>query len=412
MAGHTHSPAHSPADGAVLCFCNSNAAWGGGEHWHLETALRLAARGHRVILACGRDSALHQAARRELEGNPALSASFSLADWHFGRLSFLNPFKTNAFAGFLQRNNVSHLIMGLPSDLKAGVLAAAGRRIQLFYRRGSALPIRPTRFNRFLYGSLDALIVNSEETARCALESGQLIKPDRVRLIYNGLDAAAFDAAMGEMRPFAAHATGRPLVIGNAGRLNRQKGQKYLLHMSAALKRARFPHQLVIAGAGELEKELCALARTLGLRIGRTLPQARDSKPDGAPEVCFTGFMYDMAPFWRAIDLFALSSLWEGFGYVLAEAMLARKPLLAFNCNSMPEMVKPGLNGELISPPGPDEADEQAGARLAAAIQEMAGDPSAMARMGEAGRAFCLEHFDQESALRKLEAALGIASPL
>ncbi len=408
MAEHTHSPAGD----TVLCFCNSNAAWGGGEQWHLETALCMAARGRRVILACGKDSALHQAARRELERNPSVRASFSLADWRFGRLSFLNPFKTNSFADFLQRNKVSHLIMGLPSDLKAGVLAAAGRHIQLFYRRGSALPVRPTRFNRFLYGALNGLIVNSEETARCVLQSGRLIKPERVRLIHNGLDAAAFDAAMGETRPFATCPTGRPLVIGNAGRLSRQKGQKYLLHMSAALKRARFPHQLIIAGAGELEKELHALARTLGLRIDYTPPRARDSMPDDAPDVLFPGFMRDMAPFWRAIDLFALSSLWEGFGYVLAEAMLARKPLLAFNCNSMPEMVKPGLNGDLLPPPGPSETDEQVGGRMAKAIQEMAGDPNAMVRMGEAGRAFCLENFDQEAALRKLEAALGIASPL
>ena len=288
---------------------------------------------------------------------------------------------------------------GLPIDLKIGALAR--RRLpglKLFYRRGSALPVRGTLANRFFYGHLHGLIVNSQETARGVLASGRLIAPERVRVIPNGLDVAAFDAAA--LLPTAAWHGERPLVIGNAGRLNLQKGQKYLLHMSAELARHNFPHRLVIAGGGELEGELRNLARDLGLRTG--------CGPEDDADVCFTGFLADMAPFWRDIDLFALSSLWEGFGYVLAEAMLARKPLLAFDCNSMPELVKPGLNGRLAAPPGPGESDADVGRRLADLVREMASDPAVMAAMGEAGREFCERNFDQTTAMRSLEEFLGV----
>ena len=127
-----------------------------------------------------------------------------------------------------------------------------------------------------------------------------------------------------------------------------------------------------------------------------------------AGPIGFVGFLADMAPFWRDIDLFALSSLWEGFGYVLAEAMLARKPLLAFDCNSMPELVKPGLNGCLAAPPAPGESDAKVGRRLAGLVREMAADPAVMAAMGEAGREFCERNFDQTTAMRSLEEFLGL----
>ena len=117
-----------------------------------------------------------------------------------------------------------------------------------------------------------------------------------------------------------------------------------------------------------------------------------------------------MAAFWRDIDLFALGSLWEGFGYVLAEAMLARKALVAFDCNSMPELVRPGQNGRLISPPGAEESDVEVGRRFADCVADMAANPAVLAAMGEAGRAFCMANFDQGAVMRQLEEFLGLAS--
>ena len=383
----------------VICLCNSNRAWGGGERWHLEAALWLARRGYEVILAAGAGAPLYQAAQREMiYGAETLGGRLRLADWSFKNRQVFCPRKIRAFTVFLRESAVSHLVAGLPIDLKISVLA--GRRLpglKLFYRRGSALPVRNTLANRFFYRQLTGLIANSQETARGVLASGRLIAPERVRVISNGLNAAAFEAALLPASPWSGD---RPLVIGNAGRLNRQKGQKYLLHMSAELARWNFPHRLVIAGGGELEDDLRRLALDLGLRVGLGVG-------DGA-DVCFAGFLDDMAPFWRDIDLFALSSLWEGFGYVLAEAMLARKPLLAFDCNSMPELVKPGLNGRLIPPPGANESDAEVGRRLAACVREMAVDPAALAAMGEAGRDFCARNFDQAATMRDLEEFLGL----
>ena len=51
-----------------------------------------------------------------------------------------------------------------------------------------------------------------------------------------------------------------------------------------------------------------------------------------------------------SIDIFLLTSRWEGFGFVLAEAMAAAKPIVAFDISSNPELVSHGVNGYLAEP--------------------------------------------------------------
>ncbi|MDL2209299.1 glycosyltransferase [Desulfovibrio sp. OttesenSCG-928-O18] len=368
----------------TVCFCNSNRAWGGGEKWHLEAALGLAKRGCEVFLMAGEGSVLLERAR----AYPAITTRAM----RFSGLDFLNPFTLGACAAFFREHGVSRVVLGLPADLKTAGLAAKKAGVPgIFYRRGSALPVRNNFLNRYLYGKvLTGLIVNSEETARQVFSvNASLIARDKVHVLYNGLDTAAFDAALTAAAP-AFRQEGDTLVIGNAGRLTTQKGQQYLLYMSRALLDAGVRHRLVIAGDGERGNELRELAARLDL----------------ADTVVFAGFLSDMAPFWRGIDIFVLSSLWEGFGYVLAEAQLAGKPVVAFNGNSMPEVVRPGETGTLLPLPAADEADERVGLRLAEAVRHLADNAGETRRMAEAGRAFCMKTFDQERCMDALHALL------
>ncbi|MDR2504361.1 MAG: glycosyltransferase [Deltaproteobacteria bacterium] len=392
---------------AALCFCNSNLAWGGGERWHLTAARHFASQGYTVTLAAGRESALGLAAARLLEREPGLALRLRLADWRFGNLDFLRPIKMARFAHFLHIQGIRRLILALPADLKAGAAAvrflSPSSRPDLFYRRGSAIPVSPTWTNRFFYGALRGVIANSQETARGVMAGGKLIAPSKISVIYNGVEAEEFDRLLadqtGDTPSPRRGGPDRALVIGNAGRLTKQKGHKYLLHMSAELKKRGVRHRLLMAGSGELLEDLEKLAARLGLEAGRGL--------DSDKEVVFAGFMENMAPFWRKIDIFVLGSLWEGFGYVLAEAMLAQKPICAFNCNSMPELVLEGQNGFLAAPPQPGE-DEAAGGRLAEMVLRLHAKPDLAHGLGRAGRALCLERFSQKKAMAALERVLDI----
>jgi glycosyltransferase involved in cell wall biosynthesis len=49
-----------------------------------------------------------------------------------------------------------------------------------------------------------------------------------------------------------------------------------------------------------------------------------------------------------SVDIFCLTSLWEGFGYVLVEAMACNKPIVAFDISSNPEIIDNGQTGFLV----------------------------------------------------------------
>ena len=367
----------------TLVFCNSTLAWGGGEKWHLDAACAMLERGYRVFLLCHPDGELFKKALKvtELEVRPLA----------IGRLSFLNPLQGWQLERFFRREEVFAVVMNLPQDMKCAAPAAkmAGVR-HIIYRRGSALPVKNSFLNRYLYGQiLTGLIVNSLATRAATLQNNPaLIAEERITVLPNGMDMERFDSGMQNTGVSLPAEDNPPLVLGTAGRLNRQKAQYLFLHLGKTLLEQGVNCRLVLAGTGELEEELRSLATRLGLE----------------KHVVFTGFLDDLSPFWQQIDIFVLTSLWEGFGFVLLESMLARKPVVAFDTSNIPELVRHGDNGLLYPLPEPLAAPDMT--PMAGGIATLAGSPELRKQMGEAGRAFAVGHFDQKMCMDKLEALL------
>lgn len=345
-----------------LCFVNSNRAWGGGEKFNHDCALRCRDAGLPVHIVANRNSELSQ----RLRNTPGLS----LHEMPLSNLSFLNPLTLGQLRLLFMRHNIQTVITALPADLKAAGIAARWAGVsRVVYRRGIAVPVRNSLLNRLLYGHvLDRLIVNSLETKRCVLANNpKLIPEERIRLVPNGFDVAAFDAL-----PITTMTHRRPgeLILGNAARLTPQKGQHHLLEMARLLKKQGLSFRLLIAGTGETENELKNLARRL----------------DVEDVVEFLGFVEDMKSFHASLDIFVLSSLWEGFCYALAETMTLKNPVVAFDISSNPEVVENRVTGLLTTP------DNAQG--LAQAVLELANDSGKRTAMGQAGRMRVLERFD------------------
>ena len=344
----------------------------------------MAGRGHRVFLLCHPDGVLFKKAEK-VQNITAIPLAI-------GRLSFLNPMSGWRLERFFHQEGVDALVMNLPQDMKCAAPSAkrAGVR-HIIYRRGSALPVKNSAMNRLLYGRiLTGLIVNSRATLEATLRNNRnLIPEERITLLPNGLDIARFDQALEAGGATLLPGKQHPLVLGTAGRLNRQKAQHLFLHLGNILREGGLDCHLVLAGTGELEGKLRELARRLGLE----------------GHVTFTGFLDDLSPFWRTVDIFVLPSLWEGFGFVLLEAMLARKPVVAFGISNIPELVQHGHNGLLF--PLTDVATPDM-TPMAEGVATLARDTGLCSRMGEAGREFAVSHFDQEGCMDRLELLLAL----
>lgn len=151
--------------------------------------------------------------------------------------------------------------------------------------------------------------------------------PERIATLYNRLNTFTLQK---QLLPAAEARQALGLapdawIVGNVGRLHPDKDQATLLR-GFALALARLPEQalLVIIGCGRLEQNLKDLAVGLGI----------------VERVRFLGQVPQARLYFKAFDVFALSSDHEPFGMVLLEAMAANVPLLATACGGAPEIVE------------------------------------------------------------------------
>ncbi|MGO4798776.1 glycosyltransferase [Pseudomonas sp. W22_MBD1_FP4] len=149
----------------------------------------------------------------------------------------------------------------------------------------------------------------------------------RIQTLYNRIDVDALQAIqvpVDEARD-ALGLSPDEWVVGNVGRLHPDKDQATLLKgFALALLHLPAESRLAILGTGRLEQALKDQARELGI----------------ADKVLFLGQVPDARRYFRAFDVFALSSDHEPFGMVLLEAMAAGVPLLATACGGAKEVVE------------------------------------------------------------------------
>lgn len=182
---------------------------------------------------------------------------------------------------------------------------------------------------------------------------------ERIETLYNRIDVAAVQAEQ-VSREAAREFLGLPpdaWVVGNVGRLHPDKDQATLIRgFALALPRLPAGSLLAIMGRGRLESSLKALAAELGI----------------AEQVRFLGQVPQGRRYFKAFDVFALTSDHEPFGMVLLEAMAAGVPAICSDCGGGREVVE-GV-GRLFT-----LADEQALARALTQAVAVAQDGPQMA---------------------------------
>lgn len=355
-----------------ICFVNTHKEWGGGEKWHFEMAVRLHHQGFHVRCIVAPGSAFAQ----KLEQTPIPYYTCAI-----NNLSFLNGKKLRHLIRIFQAEYIEVVILNLSSDLKTGGLAARKAGVNhIIYRRGSAIPIRNSFLNRYLFKHVvTAIIANSTVTKETILQNNRrLFDKNKIFVIHNGIDLKAYDD---QNDTPLINREKNEMILGNAGRMVKQKGQWMLIDIAAELKSYNLNFKLLIAGEGKLKKTLESYAR----------------QKDVADNIYFMDFVQNMRGFMNTLDVFLLPSLWEGFGYVLIEAMASQTPVVAFKTSSNPEIINDETTGYLVQP---YDLREFAGKTIKLA------DPAIASEMGIAGRKWVENHFTFEHTVAKIKRML------
>ena len=336
--------------------------WRGGQNQVLVTLMGLRALGHRTMLVAHPGGELRQRAAEGLDLLPlAPKTEMDLsAAWRLSRLiKQLAPDIVHAH----DPHGVAMAALALSmSTALAKPPLVASRRVD-FHLRGSSL-------SRWKYRQVDCFICASEAIRQLLIGDG--VPETRAVTVHEGIDlervAAAPPAKLHEELWLPHHAP----IVGNVAALVPHKGQKHLVEAAALVVRQVPDARFVIAGEGELREALEKQIKEHHLE----------------KHVLLAGFRPDVLSLHQAFDLFVMSSVTEGLGTSLLDAMACGKAIVATEAGGIPEVVVNGTTGLLV-PPRDHEA-------MAQAIVTLLKDDGVRHRMGEAGLARARAHFSAE----------------
>lgn len=244
--------------------------------------------------------------------------------------------------------------------------AAAAAKRQLYFQ-----------LERYAASLSDAVIMVCESNRQEAIAAG-LAPPEKIATIYSGIDQTRFDVKV--ERAAKCRELGldpRRPIVGMIGRLSAQKAPLDFVQAAKEALQARPDAQFIMVGDGPLAAEV---AQAVG----------------DESRIKVLGYRDDVPELYTILDIFALSSLWEGLGRALTEAMIMGLPVAATAVNGIPELVKHQQTG-LLSPPSQP-------ARLAENIVWLLEHPADARRMGLRGQALVVPNFDARQMVHSIEA--------
>lgn len=170
------------------------------------------------------------------------------------------------------------------------------------------------------------------------------------------------------------------LLVGTIGRLAPQKAPQDFVRMAALVHAQRPRTHFVWVGGGPLEFAMRGWIAEAGL----------------GSVVHLLGYRDDVPQLLRVLDVFVLTSLWEGLPRVFAQAMCAALPIVATLVDGAPEAITHGENGFLVAP-----QDMEA---MAAHVVSLLDDPALRHALGQRGRSMADPKFSERHMVHQIEA--------
>ncbi|WP_417522206.1 glycosyltransferase [Marinobacter sp.] len=232
-----------------------------------------------------------------------------------------------------------------------------------------------------LTGFLADVTTNVSQDAVRAFEERGAANKGVMLAIHNGVCTDRFqynEVARDELRREFSIAEGQACILA-VGRLYDEKDYPTLFHALIKLTGANNNYHLIIAGDGPARGQLVELASELCLQ----------------DKITFAGVRSDIYRLMSAADVFVLSSAWEGFGLVVAEAMACERVVVATDCGGVAEVL--GECGYLVPPESPEELSDALGD--ACALSE-----SERESIGQRARQRVMDHYSLVASADKWEA--------
>jgi glycosyltransferase involved in cell wall biosynthesis len=230
---------------------------------------------------------------------------------------------------------------------------------------------------RYAASLCNALITVCELNKKEAI-THNIAPSEKINTIYSGIDLDRFQVPSIDKEKLCQRFGLNPHypIIGNVGRLSTQKAPLDFVQAAKIVLQHHPNAQFLMIGDGPLE-----------LMTKEAIGSEKRIK--------MAGFQENITEILALVDLFALSSLWEGLGRALTEAMIMSLPVAATSVGGVPEIIIHQETG-LLAPPGNP-------AKLADNIIWLLDNPSQALIMGENARKKVLSDFSADRMIKRIE---------
>lgn len=311
-----------------LLHLNTERTWRGGEQQTLYLLQGLSKRGIASDLICQPDSPMaHHAGQAGLNVIPVAMQ---------GEVDLLAAVRIRSFVRKnhydMIHSHTSHAhSLAFAASLGCGAKRLVTRRVDFSIFRHSFLHLSGIKY-RFM---ADYFIAISQKIKDVLMDDG--IAAGRIFVIHSGIDPRRFSGQRPDHLRSEFNLAADEKVVINVAHLAGHKGQKHLVRAIPVVLEKIPNVRFFIIGTGELMGDLKGLAASLGL--GRHLT--------------FTGFREDVGAFYNLADLFVMSSVQEGLGTAVLDALAVAKPVVATRSGGIPEIISDGETGRLVEPASP-----------------------------------------------------------
>ncbi len=260
----------------------------------------------------------------------------------------------------------------------AVALLRGPRHISTVHNSLRAYPVSTPR--RLLYRSLDRATLPLTTRVLCVARALTRDYRAPTTVIPNGVALDELDLGRGKGRVVRGElGLGAEPVVGFVGRLTSQKDPVTFLEAITAIRREVPAVRGLVVGDGPLRADVERAVGRLGLSSHCALVGARP----------------DVPALLDAVDVFVLSSVSEGFPFVVLEAMAMACPVVATAVDGVTEIVEDGVSGVLVPPGDP--------AAIARATVDLLTHPDRARALGTAGRTRVAQHFSLQSMVRRTQ---------
>ncbi|MGB9669304.1 MAG: glycosyltransferase family 4 protein [Anaerolineales bacterium] len=206
-------------------------------------------------------------------------------------------------------------------------------------------------------------------------------KPEQYQLIRSAIPLDKFQPRI-ELKAKIRQELGIPInapVVGNIGRLSPQKNPLEWVQIAALIKRQIPNVHFLLVGDGPLHAQVVEQLQNEGILNVTHL----------------SGLRRDVNHLLNAIDVFLLTSLWEGLPRVIPEAMCIGIPVVAYQVDGIAEIIRHGINGFLCEPHQLEKAAEY--------CVELIKNPSLRQSMINASRQSIQSEFDLNKMIQNIQ---------